>query len=196
MKQWYAIYTKPRAEKMVAAFLQNRGVETFLPEGCLTSNALSTSSGQEILFPCYLFVNMSLHREGVSFLQWVPGVRSIVSFDGLPTVIPETIINDIKRTLKHLPETACWESTNPLQPGMAVRIVSGPFYDMLATVDRPLSSGERVQVLLYVLGRLNRVQIDKQVLELVPAHEGELAKKRLPRRPRRTRGRGRYIAAK
>ena len=60
---------------------------------------------------------------------------------------------------------------------------------MLAVFDKPLSSGERVQVLLELLGRWSRVKIDASELAAAPF----TAQSAQSRRPRRTRGRGRII---
>ena len=196
MKRWYTIYTKPNAEYKVASFLQSRGVETFLPEVSTFNTSVSTPPPKEIFFPCYIFINICLEVEGLSSLQWLPGVRRIISFDGKPVTIPEYIINEIRQKIKLIAESGDKNPRKSFQPGTSVRIISGPFRDMVGLFDRPASSRDRVQILLDVLGRLNRVQID--VNELETASVNEKANVYAPnfKRPRRTRGRGRFVKVK
>jgi hypothetical protein len=74
------------------------------------------------------------------------------------------------------------------KPGDTVRIIDGPFKDMLAIFDEASTPARRVQVLLNFLGA-SRVQVDLKNLEKASANP-EMP---VPKRPRRTRGRGRLI---
>jgi len=70
-----------------------------------------------------------------------------------------------------------------------VRITDGPFRDMWAIFEGPTTPSQRVQVLLTILGHARRVQLEPADLEKVPTG----AEGPIPKRPRRTRGRGRRI---
>jgi len=194
MKHWYTIYTKPNAEYKVASFLQNHGIEIFLPEVRIINSSVSKPSPKEIFFPCYIFVNICLETEGLSSLQWLPGVRNIVSFDSEPVMIPEYIINEIRQKLKLIDESGNRDSRESFKSGTSVRIISGPFRDMVGQFDRSTSSEDRVQILLEILGRLNRVQIDVSELEVASVNKNINILE--SKRPRRTRGRGRFIKVK
>jgi len=174
MEHWYTLHTKPHREHQVAALLREKGLEAYLP-----------LTGDKPFFPCYLFVRADFQRVGLSRVQWTPGLRRIVAFDGQPAAVPEEVIRLIREKLP----TGDGEPFPRLQPGDPVRITEGPFRDMEAIFDGPASPARRVHVLLKVLGRVNRVQIPAQNLEkLSPARKATQ-----PKRPRRTRGRGRPI---
>jgi hypothetical protein len=75
------------------------------------------------------------------------------------------------------------------KPGETVRITAGPLQDMQAILEGPASPRTRVRVLLNILGQASRMQVEVTHLEKVTSDDGASA----PKRPRRTRGRGRYI---
>lgn len=185
MEHWYTLHTRPNAEYQVAAVLRQRQLEVFLPE-IEVARERSERGQRQPFFPCYLFTRIDLDTVGFSTVQWTPGLRRVVAFDGLPSPVPDRLIELIQGQLLELKSG---HQICRFQPGDPVRIVDGPFRDMVAIFDRPVGAAERVQVLLTVLGQLSRMQIEAACLEKVADAEPELTFKR----PRRTRGRGRPI---
>ena len=53
-------------------------------------------------------------------------------------------------------------------PGNVVRVVKGPFKDVIAEVEH-LSGNDRIGVLLDLMGRATRVEFARQNLEIVAA---------------------------
>lgn len=186
MEQWYTLYTKPNAEYQVAATLQRRKLQVYLPE--IEVPKARTDRKRKPFFPSYLFVNVDLEAVGLSNLQWIPGLRRIVAFKDRPVPVPGEIIDLIRYNLGEI-VAAGGRLTHSFQPGDSVRFVDGPFRDLLATFDGPTTPARRVQVLLEILGA-SRVQVDVADLEKASSGSEEPA----PRRPRRTRGRGRRIS--
>ena len=187
MEHWYALNTKPNSEYQVAVALKERGIKTYLPE-VEALKAYQTRKSKP-LFPCYLFARADLESLDLSQLQWTPGLRNIVAFGERPVPVSDQIINLIRCQLSENKATGGL-SDCPFQPDDPVRITTGPFQDMLAIFEGPITSAERVQVLLNILGQASRVQVDVTNLEKVPEKNGDdLPSKRL----RRTRGRGRRI---
>ena len=185
MEQWYTLHTKPNAEYQVAAVLQQRQLEAYLPE--IEAAGQRQRRERRPFFPCYLFVRVDFETVGLSSIQWMPGLRRLVAFGDRPAAVPDPLIDLIRRRLEASPAgrgCGC-----DFQPGEPVRIVDGPFRDMTAVFDRPLGPAERVQVLLQVLGQVSRVQIEASCLEKAAAGPEPLPFKR----PRRTRGSGRPI---
>jgi len=188
MEQWYTLYTKPNAEYQVARALQQRGLETYLPE--LETVKPKTGRLKKPFFPCYLFIKVDFEIIGFSTIQWTPGLRGVVAFDHKPMPLPDEVIYLIRRKLGEI-EASGGVPLHSFEPGDTVRITDGPFRDMSAIFDRPTRSHERVQVLLNILGSTSRAQIAVADLEKAPcrAERPALASKSL----RRTRGRGRRI---
>ena len=92
MKQWYAICTTPHKEQAVQSLLQARDMETYLP---LTKPTRQRKGRRAFkpFFPRYLFVRVDITDVGLSALNWIAAVVSLVSFGGLPTVVPAGAID-------------------------------------------------------------------------------------------------------
>jgi transcription elongation factor/antiterminator RfaH len=186
MKCWYTLYSKPHAEYQVARALSRRGIETYLPE----IDAVKERQGrtQKPFFPCYLFMRADLEQVGLSQIAWTPGLRRIVAFDERPSRLPDRVIEAIRSKLEGINAAGGWERP-PFEPGETVRITDGPFKDLLAIFEGPCSPARRVQVLLTFLGQASRAHVAVEDLEKAPAG----AEPPAPKRPRRTRGKGRRI---
>lgn len=180
MKQWYALHTKSKAEYQTARILRTLGIETYLPE--ITVSDKHQTPQKQPFFPNYLFANIDFETVGLSKVRRTPGLRTIVSANGLPVSIPNEVVTTIGQKLSKF-RTLDELRTHTFQSGDTVQIVSGPFQDMLAVFDQPTASATRVKVLLNVLGRVNKVCISTNQLKKVASKK----------RPRRTRGRGRRI---
>lgn len=186
MESWYTLYTKPNAERKVAGTLDERGIETFVPE--VYDPNKSSQGGATPFFPCYLFIYADLNELASSQWQWTPGLRNIVACDGTPIPVSEQVIDLIRQSLVDFNSRA--KNPRPqFSPGDVVRIRNGPFAELLALFEGQTTSAERVTVLLNFIGRLNRVRLDVKDLEKAP--DGETFDG--PERMRRTRGRGRRI---
>ncbi len=94
-KKWYAIYTKPRWEKKIAASLEEKGIENYLP----LIKTLKTWSDrkkwvQEPLFKSYIFVHVD-RSDYIPAIQ-TPGTVKYVSFENKAVAIPPLQIEAIK----------------------------------------------------------------------------------------------------
>jgi transcription antitermination factor NusG len=200
MEKWYALHTKYHAEFRVAKALQEREFEVFLPEISVASRGAAQGAAQkaaqrvpqevtrESFFPCYLFAKLDLLTMSHSVWQWTPGLRGIVAFGGEPIAIPDQAIEAIKKQADQWSKQRIAPS-QPFRQGEAVRIMEGPFEDMVAIFNGPSTPGKRVQVLLQFLGQLKRVWLDADLIERTSA----AASRPDHKQPRRTRGRKRYI---
>ncbi len=185
MEQWYTLFTKPKAEYQVTATLQERGIQTYLPE--VDSRKGRQGRGREPFFPCYLFVRLDFKTAGLSVVQWTPGLRRIVTFDDQPAPMPDEMINLIQHKLGEIEASGGWPA-HSFKPGDTVRVTGGPLQGVLAIFEGPTTPARRVRVLLTILGRASRAQV--YVTDLEKASPGLEA---LPKQPRRTRGQGRHI---
>ncbi|MBM4460057.1 MAG: hypothetical protein FJ011_20235 [Chloroflexi bacterium] len=182
MEAWYALYTKPNAEAQVTRTLMARGFTTFLP-------LLPSRPDERLrpLFPAYLFVRCDLAILGIARLQWVPGLRRIVSIGSRPAVVPDAAIELIRAEL-HQIEQRGGLPTHAFKPGDDVIIDSGPLAGLRGVFQGPLGPAARVNILIRFLGHANRAEVPVENLR-APSEEDEE-----PREHRRsTRGRGRYI---
>lgn len=187
MKQWYTIHTKPNAEYQVATFLHKRDIQIYLPE--MKSPRGRQGQITKPFFPCYLFARVDFEVTGIAQVQWTPGLRRIVTFDDHPVPLSDDVISLIQSRLGASGAAGSRLATHDFRPGETVQIMHGPLQGMLAVFDGPSTPSERVQVLLSFLGQISRAQVSVAELKRVPS----TPETPISRRPRRTRGRGRYI---
>ncbi|MEM7183490.1 MAG: transcription termination/antitermination NusG family protein, partial [Spirochaetota bacterium] len=81
-KRWYALYTKPRAEKKLRDRLNMLKIENYLP--VLIQKKKWSDRFKEIatpIFPSYIFVKINYQQEAVSVLK-EPNAVLFVQFQG------------------------------------------------------------------------------------------------------------------
>ncbi len=185
VNQWYTLHTKPKCEFQVARVLEGADLEVFLPE-------LHTQLNNKVIkipfFPCYLFMATNLNEVSTSVWQWTPGLRYIVTCGARPVCLPPDIIQLIRAKVQELNKKQINAASTTFAPGDTVRITNGPLKEMLAVFERPAKASRRVHVLLQLLDDQKRVQLDAADIEKVSDWD-----QGSNRRPRRTRGRGRFI---
>src|SRR5689334_6203730 len=97
---WYAIHTKPRHEKKIAAELQEKGIPTFLPLVTEVRRWSDRHTAVHLpIFSCYVFVNMPFVAESRITVLRSYGVLSFVGNGNQGTPIPDQEIEDIRRLL-------------------------------------------------------------------------------------------------
>jgi transcriptional antiterminator RfaH len=148
--QWYLAYTKPRQERIALDNLQRQGYECFLP---LLKKEVKKQGVMKIveepLFPRYLFVRVS-KTMGAGFgpLRSTVGMNSLISFNGAPAVIDDSLIEAIKAR-----QASVEVSVQDLfKHGDKVRIVDGAFAGYEAIFEAKDGEG-RVLLLLDFLSK-------------------------------------------
>ncbi len=180
MEAWYALYTKPGQEELVASQLEQQGLEPFLPQ--FTERRRGKAPRVQPLFPCYLFVRADLECVARSSLQWTPGLRCLVAFGGVPARVPDEAISLLHKRLVQMEEQGGWLQPR-FRPGQRVRLREGPLAGLEAVFEGSLGPNDRVRILVRFLGEVNRAVVPADMIEGVAESSP----------PRRTRGRGRRI---
>jgi transcription antitermination factor NusG len=154
-QHWYAAYTCASHEKRVAAELEAREVEHFLPLYSSTRRWKDRRVQLEFpLFPGYVFVRLAL-RERLRVAQ-IPSVVRLVGFGGLPTALPDTEMEILRTGLS----ARLRAEPHPfLTVGRRVRITGGPFAGLEGVLKRKKSS-LRVVVTLELIQRSVAVDMD------------------------------------
>jgi transcriptional antiterminator RfaH len=158
MEAWYALFTKPNSELRVAETLITRGFTAFLP-------LLNARPAERVvpLFPSYLFVHCDLAATGLSALEWIPGLCSVLSFDGKPAIIPNRAIDLIRTELRRIEEEGGLPR-HPFKPGDEVIVEEGPLAGLCGVFQGPVGPAERVHILLRFLGQVNRTEVPVTML--------------------------------
>ncbi|SPQ01714.1 NusG antitermination factor (fragment) [Candidatus Sulfobium mesophilum] len=85
---WYAIYTKPKAEGSVAQLLSKAGIETLNPKISVRKYAgRKYIEAVEQLFPCYIFAFFDEGKQG-HMVRYMRGVEYVVGKKNPLTVHP------------------------------------------------------------------------------------------------------------
>ena len=124
--QWYLIYTKPRAEKKVAAELALKGYECYLPlQRTLKQWSDRKKWVEEPLFKSYLFINTELEKNFYDILN-TPGVVKFVNFEKQPAVVDVRELELVKRLMGEVGLDFSSIELDSLQLGDEVEIIAGP----------------------------------------------------------------------
>lgn len=130
-KQWFALYTKSRAEKKVHQELSDLGFEVYLPLIKTLRQWSDRKKKVELpLIPSYVFVKVN-EKEAREVLE-VYGAVAYITFEGKKVPIPESQMTDMKRIVEH--DVPVEASAENIQQGDKVRIVTGPLRKMLGEV--------------------------------------------------------------
>lgn len=163
MKRWYAIHTLPRGEEIALKNLKAQGFDSFLPRYHKPRrHARKMEVVVAPLFPRYLFVALDLEADQWLSVNSTRGVAYIVRQKGCPAALPDGVIDNLKQTTDlQEQETVPLSSLRLFSEGSKLEVVQGAFAGYTALYEK-MTDGERVQLLLNMLGREVRIS--------VPAH--------------------------
>lgn len=164
VQRWYAVYVRPRHEKIVAAHFGVKSVEYFLPTYKETHNWKNGCRMQmELpLFPGYLFARISLSQR-VCVLE-CPGVIRFAGFNHKPSPVEDCEIESLRLGLQlHFARPHPYLAT-----GTRVRVRQGPFEGRMGTLVREQG---RIRVILSMdlLNRSIAVELGLEDLDVMPA---------------------------
>jgi transcription antitermination factor NusG len=120
--RWYALYTRPRAEKLVYQRLVEADVETFLP---LIKTYRVWSDRKKLvekpLLSSYIFVKTK--KKHFPIVYKVHGVVKFVTFEGLPVPIPQNQIDNLRLLINSDAEIEV--TSEKFEPGDNVEVING-----------------------------------------------------------------------
>jgi transcription antitermination factor NusG len=153
--RWYALYTCANHEKQVAAQLDMRAVEHFLPLYSSVRRWKDRRVTLELpLFPGYVFTRLAL-RDRLRVLE-IPSVVRLVGFNGQPAALPNEEMEILRAGLR---QNLLAEPHPFLTVGRRVRITGGPFAGLEGVLKRK-KSRLRVVVTLELIQRSVAVDVD------------------------------------
>jgi transcriptional antiterminator RfaH len=121
-EKWYAIYTRPRAEKQVYQRLEESGVEAYLP---MQKTIRQWSDRKKVvekpLLSSYIFVKTKPKNFPVVYRT--NGVVKFVSFEGQPVSIPQKQIDNLRLLINSNADIEV--SSENFAKGDNVEVVSG-----------------------------------------------------------------------
>lgn len=121
--QWYALYTKSRAEKKVYDDLKKMGIEVYLPLKRELRQWSDRKKWVETpIINSYIFININSDDYMKVFDS--RGVVSYVSHKGKAVPIPDNEIDAMRRTVEN--KMVFSVESNSIQKGQIVTVTSGP----------------------------------------------------------------------
>lgn len=159
---WYCVHTKPNRElqavEQLSAYL---GLQTFYPR-IRRSKILRRKirECEQPLFPRYFFCRCDLNKD-FRAVRYARDVIDILSFGSRPTIVSDALIDDLR----------AWTGPNDtvqaepiFSRGDKVEITDGPMRGFQAVIMNKHSDGERVAVLLSILGCDAQLTINRCLL--------------------------------
>jgi transcription antitermination factor NusG len=161
--RWYATYTLPRHEKLVAHQLAQKYVESYLPLYEAIHRWKDRRARVQVpLFPGYVFVQITL-AERLKVLE-IASVLRIVSFKGQAAPLPEGEIEALRNALLHRKA----EPYPYLAIGKRVRVNAGPLEGLEGIVVRRKGS-MRIVISLDSIMQSVALEVDASDVELAAA---------------------------
>ena len=162
---WYALYVRSRAEKKVFGYLQDMGVEAYLP---LVTKMKRWSDRlkkvEEPLFKSYLFVRAD-EKNHYTILS-IPGVTRFVSFNRKAVTVPENQINAIKKYCDDYEGEEDQHEQIEFHEGQLVRITSGEMVGLIGRL-APINNKKRLIVYIESVGHYLPINISRTKVEPV-----------------------------
>jgi transcription antitermination factor NusG len=156
---WYVAYTCSRHEKHLAEQCEQRGITAFLPLYAVQRRWKQRRTEVLLpLFPSYVFVRMAL-AERFRVLA-LPGMVSLVSFKGLPAVVPDVQIEALRKAVSLGRAEPC----TYLQAGKRVRVTAGPLVGLEGIISE-VRNNVRVIVSFDWMNRSVSISLDATEVE-------------------------------
>jgi transcription termination/antitermination protein NusG len=164
--KWYVIHTQSGHENRVALTLKLRvesmGLTDYVYEVLIpTQDKIKITKGKkstikEKLFPGYVLVRMIVSDDSWLAVRTTAGVTGFVGTADQPTPLPPKEVEAI---------TAFGQQSAPkfhtaYTVGEAIRIIEGPFADLLGTVSQIDDARGKVTALVSIFGRETPVELD------------------------------------
>ena len=156
---WYVVATRPRQESIARDHLTRQGYRVLLPEISLKKRRQNRWVPLvEPLFPGYLYVQLAFGQDDAAPIRSTGGCRYLVYFGEHHPTVPAMVLQALAG------QAASVTGGGPLfTAGETVRMESGPFAGLTAVFDMP-KGDDRAQVLIEMLGKVLRVEVDSDHL--------------------------------
>ena len=154
--KWYAVYTNPRAEKLVFGRLIEEGIDTFLP---LQKTYRTWSDRKKLiekpLLSSYIFVKVV----PVDFpkVYRTMGVVKFVAFEGQPASIPQKQIDNLRLLINSDAEIEV--TSEKFEKGDNVEVING---SMVGLIGELIKTGGKKRVII----RIDR--LDQNIILTIP----------------------------
>ncbi len=163
-EHWFVVRSLPRQEAKAEYNLRHQGFRTFLPRiPKTTRHARKLRHVLAPLFPGYMFVIIAPDRDRWRAINSTIGVASMIMACERPLPVPGGVVD---RIIECVCQDGILRGYDELVEGQRVRLLSGPFAEMIGNLER-LDPNGRVKVLLDIMGGAVPAYVDRAALEAV-----------------------------
>jgi transcription antitermination factor NusG len=139
-RRWAVLRAQAHRETFVVQAVKSRGVDCYVP----VRPAARKTGSSTILFPGYVFAQVSADSDDLLRIRSAPGVAYLLPRAGAPTLLPDPLIGAIRAKEEQLRSTPGHQFCS----GDQVRVLKGPLRWVEGIFDRKLSASGRVRILL------------------------------------------------
>lgn len=164
--KWYVLHTysghegrvtETMLQRIQTLGLENRVFEILIP----TQEKIQIRGGKknnvtEKLFPGYLMVRMILDDDTWLAVRSTPGITGFVGMGNKPSPISAVEVKNIQKFMT----ISAPKFKDTFTKGEAVKIIDGPFADLLGTVNEIDDERGQLKVLVSIFGRETPVELD------------------------------------
>lgn len=156
--RWYAVHCQTRREQWARTNLANQQFRAFLPLREKTRrHARRLETVLAPYFPGYLFVQFDPTRQAWRRINGTFGVLRIVMYGEQPAAVPKGIVETLMNASD---ESGTLFPQAILNIGQTIRVLAGPFADLLGHLER-ITDAQRVRVLLDLMGARTPVELPR-----------------------------------
>ncbi|MER8370165.1 transcription termination/antitermination NusG family protein [Mesorhizobium sp. M1378] len=160
--RWYAAGVFPGKEHVAERHLRIQGFQPFVPRCEKTvRHARRLETRSAAYFPGYMFIALDLALQRWRSINGTFGVRSLVMQGDWPLPVPSGLV---ERLIELTGRDGLLDFSGGLAAGASVRILSGPFAEMIGRLDR-LDSAGRARVLVAIMN--GEIPVDLDARDLV-----------------------------
>lgn len=158
VERWYAAQLKPNGLAIAERNLARQGIESFCPWQIETARrSQHLHNIRQPLFPGYIFVRVDPRAGLWRKLRNTRGLTRLVQTDPrAPTPLPDALIEGLRQRCDADGQLAALPD---LAPGDCVRVISGPFAEFVARIER-ITPDARIRVLFDLMQRKVAVELD------------------------------------
>lgn len=159
--RWYVAATSANMEDLAATNLSRQGFRTFVPRYRKTvKHARKITVKRAPYFPGYIFTSLDIERHRWRSVNGTFGVRSLLMNGERPVPVPTGFV---ERLIETTDGNGLTEISSGLELGSRVKVLSGPFADLIGTLSRIDAEG-RVRVLFEIMNGEIPVLLDRMNL--------------------------------
>ena len=160
MRAWYVVQSKPQQADRVAVQLEELlGVEVYNPK-IEVRVVRGTRKATQVrpLFPNYLFARLDLPAEWKT-ITFTRGVARVLGGWEDPRAVDDAVIAAIRTQERRKDRLISYYRFKPRE---SVVVRSGPFKDIHGIFERYVDEGERVRILLSLIGYAASVELESE----------------------------------